>query len=136
MNKGETYDFSLIASFVNSDITKEFVYDDFKWQYDNKVSVKYKNRAKGLHKVLYHCPNCNTEYMMNSEGTQIFCTNCNKRWQMTEYGRLEALDGKTEFSHAIKHVEVVGRALQNTAENLRQTVRSENATDRREENGL
>ena len=60
---------------INEIITKEFIYDDFKWQYDNKVSVKYKNRAKGLHKVLYHCPNCNTEYMMNSEGTQIFCTN-------------------------------------------------------------
>lgn len=84
---------------INDIINKEFVYDDFKWQYENKVRVKYKNRAKGLHKVLYQCPNCKSEYKMGSEGTQIFCKNCNKRWQMTEYGRLEALEGKTEFAH-------------------------------------
>ncbi len=80
-------------------IHKEFIYDDFKWQYDNKVRVKYKRRAEGLHKVLYQCPNCNTEYMMGSEGAEIFCKQCNKRWYMTEYGRLEAKEGNTEFAH-------------------------------------
>ena len=84
---------------INERISQEFVYDDFAWQYENKVKVDYKNRAKGLHKVLYQCPNCNTEYMMDSKGTEIFCTHCNKKWHMTEYGRLEALDGKTEFPH-------------------------------------
>ena len=36
---------------------------------------------------------------MGSEGTEIFCRSCSKRWNMTEYGELEAKKGKTEFSH-------------------------------------
>lgn len=84
---------------INKRINDEFVYDDFQWQKENKVKIDYKDRAKGLHKVLYQCPNCMTEYRMNSEGTELWCSSCNKHWNMNEFGELEALDGKTEFSH-------------------------------------
>ena len=36
---------------------------------------------------------------MASEGTQIFCRACGKRWEMDELGRLHALEGETEFPH-------------------------------------
>ncbi len=80
-------------------IRTEFVYDDFKWQKENKIKVNYKNRAKGLHKVLYQCPNCLKEFKMDSDGTLLWCNSCGKKWNMNEYGQLEALEGKTEFSH-------------------------------------
>lgn len=80
-------------------INKAFYYDDFKWQFDNKIAVKYKNRAKGLHKVLYQCPACNTEYSMNSDRDEIWCEHCGKRWKMSIYGDLSATSGETYFSH-------------------------------------
>lgn len=33
-------------------------YDEYAWQQDNKIYLK-RNRANGLHKVLYRCPRCN-----------------------------------------------------------------------------
>ena len=80
-------------------IKNEIVYDDFKWQKDNNIKVNYKNRAQGLSKVLYQCPNCKTEYKMDSSGAKIWCNHCHKEWTMNEYGELSATSGKTEFSH-------------------------------------
>ncbi|MBR3808139.1 MAG: hypothetical protein IKJ15_07195 [Lachnospiraceae bacterium] len=61
------------------------------------ITEKY--RAEGMHKILYQCPNCMTESKMSSKGTEIFCTECGKRWNLNEDGTLSALTGKTEFSH-------------------------------------
>ena len=80
-------------------IEQEFVYDDFKWQKDNNIKITYPQRAKGLHKVLYKCPSCNTEYKMSSEGITLKCNCCGKEWEMTELGELRAKEGATEFSH-------------------------------------
>ncbi len=80
-------------------ICKEFEYDDFKWQKENNIHIKYKDRAKGLHKVLYKCASCGAEYKMTSGGTVLRCNSCGKEWQMTELGELHAVSGETEFSH-------------------------------------
>ena len=84
---------------VNAKILEMFRYDDFAWQKQRGIRTPYEKRAEGLHKVLYQCPHCGTEYRMASEGTQIICQSCGKHWHMTEYGELKALDGETEFSH-------------------------------------
>lgn len=84
---------------INERIKKAFVYDDFRWQKENNIVVRYKKRAEGLHKVLYQCPHCRAEYEMGSEGSTLFCRACGKKWEMTELGELVALDGETEFSH-------------------------------------
>lgn len=84
---------------INKKLEEAFIYDDYQWQKDNKVVVKSKSRAEGLHKVLYQCPNCNTEYMITSSGSTLTCHHCNKSWNMSEYGELSAVDGITEFSH-------------------------------------
>lgn len=77
---------------------KDLLYnDDFRWQSENHVKVSYKKRAEGLHKVLYQCPHCMTEYKMNSENDEVFCEHCGKRWKLNYYGELEADKGETEF---------------------------------------
>ena len=86
------------AEEVNDAIRREFVYDDFAWQKEKGIVVDKPWRAEGLHKVLYQCPACGTEYRMDSKGEHIFCKACGKRWRMTELGELEGVDGKTEFS--------------------------------------
>lgn len=84
---------------INNRINKAFVYDEYKWQLDNKIKITYKNRAKNLHKVLYQCPHCLTEHQMDSDLNKIWCNSCKKTYEMDEYGVLKAVEGVTEFSH-------------------------------------
>jgi hypothetical protein len=90
---------SLSIDEINGRIKEVFHYDDFAWQRDNKVSVKYPKRAEGLHKVLYQCPACKTEYEMESSESELICRHCGKKWQMTEFGELKAEDGQDIFTH-------------------------------------
>ena len=39
--------------------------------------------------------------MMESSGSEIYCTNCNKRWNLNEDGTLSALNGETELYSAV-----------------------------------
>ena len=84
---------------INTRILEMFQYDDFAWQKERGIRTPYAGRAEGLHKVLYQCPSCGTEFRMSSSGSVLFCESCGKRWHMTEYGELEAEYGITEFSH-------------------------------------
>ncbi len=82
---------------INKKIRDAIYHDDWRWQNENRIVVKRKNRAEGLHKPLYMCPACKTEYKMNSEGAEIFCEHCGKRWTLDFYGELHANEGETEF---------------------------------------
>ncbi len=84
---------------INRVIEAAFQYDDYTWQKENGKRITYRNRAKGLHKVLYQCPHCGTEYHMSSQGVTLRCDSCGKIWEMTELGELRSTNGDTEFSH-------------------------------------
>lgn len=84
---------------INAAVKKAFEYDDYRYQREQGFLITEKYRAEGMHKILYQCPNCLTESKMSSKGTEIFCTACNKRWNLNEDGTLSALSGKNEFSH-------------------------------------
>ena len=84
---------------VNAKILEAFQYDDFAWQKERGIRTPYPKRAEGLHKVLYQCPACGTEYRMSTEGARIRCGACGKSWTMSETGELSADAGETEFSH-------------------------------------
>ena len=84
---------------INSRIVESFQYDDYKWLKERGIRIKYKKRAEGLHKVLYQCPECKTEFRMASEGTKLFCRACGKTWTLSELDELRADEGETYFSH-------------------------------------
>lgn len=84
---------------INAVVKKAFEYDDYCYQKEQGFLITEKYRAEGMHKILYQCPNCLTESKMSSNGTEIFCTECGKRWNLNEDGTLSAITGKTEFSH-------------------------------------
>ena len=90
---------SLSPSEINERLVKEFKYDDFKWQLDNRIRVDCPDRAEGLEKILYQCPCCKKEFKMQSKGARLRCSECGKSWLMSEYGTLEAEEGETEFTH-------------------------------------
>ena len=84
---------------INKKIVEAFQYDDFAWQKERGIRVKYKKHAEGLHKVLYQCPKCMTEFKMSTEGRTLKCGACGKTWTLTDLSELVADDGNTEFSH-------------------------------------
>ena len=90
---------ALTPEEINQKVADALVYDDYAWQKEKGIKIKRKHRAEGLHKVLYQCPACLVEYQMTSEDSKLHCCACNKLWEMTELGELEALSGETEFSH-------------------------------------
>ena len=84
---------------INAALREALWYDDYRYQKDNGILITEPFRAEGLHKVLYQCPACGKEHEMASEGTELFCRACGKRWHLREDGNLEALSGETEFPH-------------------------------------
>ena len=90
---------ALSAEEINKRLVKEFQYDDFRWQEENRIPVRDPERARGLEKILYQCPHCGTEYRMTGEGTRLTCSACGKTWEMDEFGVLHASDGRTEYPH-------------------------------------
>ncbi len=90
---------SLSLDEINKRINDAFQYDDYKYQLEEKIKIKYKDRAKHLHFILYQCPNCKTEFKMQSDGNSIWCEHCQEIHEMDEYGRLHNTNGKTRFSH-------------------------------------
>ena len=84
---------------IDNRIQENFKYDEYSWQKERNIHVTYEGRAEGLHKVLYQCPHCLTEYEMDSKDNILFCKHCGKKWEYSELGELKALEGETEFSH-------------------------------------
>ena len=84
---------------INAVVREALTYDEYRYQKENGILITEPFRAQGLHKVLYQCPHCKSESKMDSQGTEIFCTECGKRWTLLEDGTLSANEGETEFSH-------------------------------------
>ncbi len=84
---------------INRIVREALSYDEYRWQREQNIRITEEFRAEGLHKVLYQCPACKAEHQTASEGTQLYCKACGKRWEMDELGVLHALEGETEFPH-------------------------------------
>ena len=80
-------------------IEDTFQFDAFKNQLASKTEIKEAFRADGLERILYKCPNCQSEEHMKGNGIRLTCNNCQKVWEMDTFGRLHATKGDTEFSH-------------------------------------
>ena len=82
---------------INQALTSSFTFDHFKEQYEQGLVVSEPFRADGLHRALYKCPHCGAEGHMEGKGTKLTCHACGKVYQLTERGKLEALEGPTEY---------------------------------------
>lgn len=84
---------------INAKLKEAFFYDDFAYQKANKISITDPHRAEGLEHVLYRCPTCGAEFMMESDHDRLWCNHCHKEYIMSEYGELLAVDGANTFTH-------------------------------------
>lgn len=73
---------------VQQKIEEHLRYDEYKWQWEEKIAITYPRRAEGLHMALYQCRSCGKAFHMKSKGSSLFCEACGSGWEMDEYGRL------------------------------------------------
>lgn len=60
-------------------IREDLSYNEF----SRKISrFNQKNKAKGLHNILYLCPHCRTLYSNVSKGNTLTCTHCGKQYDI------------------------------------------------------
>lgn len=88
---------NLSTAEIEDIVSKEFTFDNFKTQFERKIKVTEPTRAEGLNRILYKCPNCKKEGLMETKNDTITCNGCKKSYVLTEYGNLQATDGETEF---------------------------------------
>ena len=69
-------------------LQRELTYDDYAYQRKNKIAIRYRERARGLHMPLYQCRECGKEFVMDSKENKLFCKNCGAVFSMDEYGML------------------------------------------------
>lgn len=78
----------LSATEIQQTIEKKLQYDEYKWQREQNILISKPKRAEGLHKALYRCRNCKTEFSMQSKDAKLFCQKCHKEWELTPLGCL------------------------------------------------
>lgn len=84
---------------LNKGLEEAFGFDNFAWQYENRIEIDEPFRAIGLERILYKCPDCGAEGQMRGEGVEIVCHARGKRHVLNTLGRLEAVEGETRFPH-------------------------------------
>ena len=90
---------TLTVAQLDKMLDEAFGFDNFAWQQENQVKIKEPFRADGLNRILYRCPHCNTEGKTEGKGIHLTCHNCGKVYELTEVGKLRALDGQEAFDH-------------------------------------
>lgn len=87
------------AEEIKNILDKQFTFDHFRWQQENNIKIDEEFRADNLNRVLYKCPHCLAEGKMHGKGIYITCESCGKKYELTEYGFMQAVEGETEISH-------------------------------------
>lgn len=80
-------------------LDKEFSFDNFRWQKENKIEINETFRADGLHRILYKCPECSEEGKTEGKGTKLTCKSCGKEWELTPLGELSPIGFESKFTH-------------------------------------
>ena len=80
---------ALPACDIQKVIEEKLQYDEYEWQRENNILITEPKRAEGLHKALYQCKKCGTEFGMKSKEAQLYCTSCNAQWELTPHGFLQ-----------------------------------------------
>ena len=90
---------SMTSDEINEIVQREFTFDYFTWQKENKVVIDEPFRADYLNRVLFKCPHCMKEGNMEGRGIRIRCKECGVSYTLDELGYLKNDDGETKFDH-------------------------------------
>ena len=89
----------LSSQEISDLIIKEFSFNAFKSQLENKVIIDEENRAEGIERILYKCPHCLAEGAIKGEKTKLTCSNCGATYTLTELGELKGENVEAKFNN-------------------------------------
>lgn len=78
---------------INEILKKQFDFDYFAEQGQQRIAITEPFRADGLNRVLYKCPHCLAEGVTEGKGTTLTCHNCHKVYLLDEFGKLVSENG-------------------------------------------
>ena len=87
------------AQEIQSIIEENFNISEEDWMRKNNIRNTYKARAVGIHRILYKCPHCGTEFEMSSETHFLKCNHCGVTYDYLENGQLQNVDGESKFHY-------------------------------------
>jgi hypothetical protein len=90
---------NLSVKELSDGLDEAFGFDHFKWQEEQKLEINEPFRADGLNRILFKCAHCGAEGQMEGKGIHLTCHACGKKYELTPLGKLQALEGETEFAH-------------------------------------
>ncbi len=90
---------TMTVSELDEKLDSVFAYDHFKWQQEKNITIDETFRADGLNRILYRCPHCGTEGKTRGKGTVLTCHHCGVQYELTESGKLKALNTEGKFDH-------------------------------------
>jgi len=67
---------NLSPNEINNIINESIAFNDFDYAIENNLTFKDRNKAKGLENILYHCPNCHTDFSIITKHNTIKCKHC------------------------------------------------------------
>lgn len=85
------------AEEIQKIIEEKMKYNDYDYQKENNLINDNPQRMKNSHQILYKCPHCGKEFMMEGKGTTITCHNCGVTYELDKYGTLHNLNGPSRF---------------------------------------
>ena len=90
---------TMTVAELDQKLDEAFGFDNFAWQQENRVRIDEPFRADGLNRILYRCPHCGAEGKTEGKGTVLTCHQCGVQYELTEYGKLRALNTEGKFDH-------------------------------------
>lgn len=96
-------------------ICEKLRHNDYEWQDQNMIPFPHKKCAEGLHNMLYLCPRCGSEFVMDTLEDEIFCESCGNRGYMDQYG----------FLHPVGRDDVIPRTAPEWIDLQRERIRTQ-----------
>lgn len=93
---------NMSADEIQEKIEAQFDVSEEAWMRKHSIKINYENRAVGLHRILYKCPHCGTEFEMSSETHYLKCNHCGATYDYLEDGHLRNVNGDTKFDYPSK----------------------------------
>lgn len=77
---------------INDVLKGEFTFDNFAWQREASVVIDEPFRADYLDRVLYKCPCCMEEGVMEGKGIYLKCKSCDATFELSQLGELKPVE--------------------------------------------